>query len=336
MNKSKNKAIEYLRLFRLQTAAVTASTCLIGGLVMNQRDLFLLFVLFLVGLLYHIFGFVLNEYVDINVDNKSKDLKDKPLVSGSISKVNALFVVGFSSILACVLLVVFFQSIFSILFFAIALLLGGIYDVYGKTLFASDFVLAGGFFFLFLAGAATVSTIFPILVYICGILYFLQIVFNNAVEGGLKDIDHDALGGGRTLAIRLGVKEHLGKLSVSNSFLTFAFSLRVVFVIFLIFLGLQLEPIFWSQKYLVGIFLAVLFLLVSFVSMFKFLQNTAFDRGRLKRLFSFHEISSYSAFLIILYPLLGLNFSVFLILLPFFWFLLLNLALYGTLLEPRV
>jgi len=40
----KNKILGYLQLSRLQTAATTALTPVIGGLIMGQRDIFLLFI----------------------------------------------------------------------------------------------------------------------------------------------------------------------------------------------------------------------------------------------------------------------------------------------------
>ena len=132
MSNIKNRILEHLRLFRFQTAAATASAPLIGGLIMNQRDPFPLFILFLIGVLYHIFGFVLNEYADIEADKKSADLKEKPLVSGSIIKEQALFIVVLSCTFSCALIIFTSQSPFPILFFISALLLGGTYDIYGK------------------------------------------------------------------------------------------------------------------------------------------------------------------------------------------------------------
>jgi len=332
----KNRTLEYLRLFRFQTAAATASAPLIGGLVMNQRDPFLLFVLFLIGILYHIFGFVLNEYVDIEVDKKSDDLKEKPLVSGSITKKHALFIVVLSCICACAVIVFTFQSVFPILFFIFALLLGGIYDVYGKKIHGSDLVLAGGFFFLCLTGVSTISTHFTTLVYVVCLLYFFQIVFNNAIEGGLKDVNHDALGGVKTLAIRTGVNVHLGKLHVTKSFALFACGLRIAFVALLVLLGLQMKPSFWSEDHIFNIVIVLFLVVILFATLYKFLQRSKFDREKMKKLFSVHEMTSYSMILVVLLPILGLQITAILLLLPVVWYLMFNIVLYGKLLQPQI
>ena len=86
MSAIKTTLFEYLRLLRLQTGAATASAPLIGGLVLGQRDILHLVVLFLIGICYHIFGFVLNEYKDVEFDKQAIDLKEKQLVSGSITR----------------------------------------------------------------------------------------------------------------------------------------------------------------------------------------------------------------------------------------------------------
>ncbi len=335
MGTIKKKTITYLQLFRLQTAAVTATTPLIGGLLMNQRDPLLLTMLFAVGILYHIFGFVLNEYVDIEVDKKSDDLKKKPLVSGAITKNTALPIVMVSMIGACVLLIFFFQSVFPILFFIVALFLGLLYDVYGKRMPGSDFVLAGGFFFLCLTGASTSSLAFPTMVYLVCLLYFFQIVFNNAVEGGLKDVDHDALGGAKTLATRMGVYIHNGTLQTTKTFSAFAYSVRIIFFGLIVVLGLQQELAFWEGNIFLRL-TAVLFGLVMFATLHLFMCPLPFDRGRLKRLFSIHEMTSYFLVLVVLSPLLGLWLTLILIFIPTCWYIALNIALYGKLLQPQV
>ena len=68
----KQRFFEYLRLIRPQGAAATAAVVIIGSLLMmEQLNMLHLFILFIIGVLGHIFGFVLNEYVDIEVDKKS-------------------------------------------------------------------------------------------------------------------------------------------------------------------------------------------------------------------------------------------------------------------------
>jgi 4-hydroxybenzoate polyprenyltransferase len=327
---------EYLSLFRIQTAATTATAPLLGGLVMGQRDVIHLAVLIVIGLLYHIFGFVLNEYADIEVDRKSIDLKEKPLVSGSITKNQALFIVIVSIICSYALIVYFYRSIYPISFFSLALILGGLYDLYGKKLAGMDFVLAGGFFFVCLMGASTISTDFNVLVYIVCLIYFFQIIFNNAVEGGLKDVDHDGIGGAKTLAQSMGVNVNRGVVQITKSFASFAYGLRFIFLGLIVILGSQTQLDIWSYKHGSHMILIVFLAVVLLTALSRFIKSMKFDRSRLKKLFSLHEMASYFIVIIALSPLFSWQITLSLLLLPLVWYLIFNITLYGTLLEPRV
>jgi len=329
--------LEYLRLPRLQTAAVTALTPIVGSLVMGQHDIFLLLILFFIGFLYHIYGFVLNEYVDVEVDKKSIDLKKKPLVSGIVPKEVALFISLLSCASSCLLTIYFFPSVLPILFLLFAILLGGIYDAYGKKIPGSDFILGLGFFFICLMGASTVSHDFTTLTYIVCSIYFVHIVFNNAVEGGLKDVDHDTIAGAKTLATRMGVTIQNGRLKVTKTFAVFSCIIKIIFIGLIVSLCFQPEiSFFLSYKYAIQITLIVFFAVTVFLTMYKFLHSSIFDRSRLKRLFSVHEISSYFMLVISLYSLIDLRPTIFLIFFPFIWYILFNVILYGKLLQPQV
>jgi len=336
MSTIKNTIREYLSLLRIQTGAVTASAPLLGGLIMGQRDVSHLAVLFVIGLFYHIFGFVLNEYVDIEVDKKSIDLKKKPLVSGSITKNHALFIVIISILCSYALIVFFYRSIYPISFLSLALLLGGLYDIYGKRIVGMDFVLAGGFFFICLMGASTISTDFNVLVYLVCLMYFFQITFNNAFEGGLKDVDHDGIGGAKTLAQSMGVNVKVGVLKITKSFTIFAYVLRIIFLGLLVFLGSQPQLNIWSYKHGIQMIMIVFLAVISFGILSRFLKSVKFDRFRLMRLFSLHEMTSFFMVILTLSPLFDVWITVFLLLLPTVWYLVTNMALYGKPLEPRV
>lgn len=332
----KNRMLEYLRLLRIQTAATTALTPLIGGLIMGQRDISLLLILLLIGFLYHIYGFVLNEYVDIDIDIKSVDLQNKPLVSGSIPKKYALMIVFLSCVGACLLTIFFLPSVLTILFLLFALLLGGIYDVFGKKIPGSDTILGGSFFSMCLMGASTVSNDFTLVTYVVCSIYFVHIVFNNAVEGGLKDVTHDRIAGAKTLATCMGVSVQQGKLGISKSFIVFAYCVKMIFIGLVVLLGFQQEINLWSERYILQVIMIVFLMIIVFFTLYKFLHLSIFDRPKLKRLFSIHEIASYFILLSVVSPMLEQWVIIFLVFLPSLWYLMFNSILYGKLLQPQV
>ena len=107
------KLLAYFRLMRIHSGASESLLLLLGALVMGQHNLVLLGVLFFIGLLFHIDGFISNEYADIEVDKLSIDIKNKPLLSGEISKTHAM-IVAWASCVGVYLLTIFF--FFSVLF----------------------------------------------------------------------------------------------------------------------------------------------------------------------------------------------------------------------------
>jgi 4-hydroxybenzoate polyprenyltransferase len=343
-----NQVLEYIRLFRLQTGAITAVAPIFGYFCLaaiNDIEFKIvdIFLLFIIGIFMHIFIFVLNEYIDVDIDRLSPDLTEKPLVKGSVSMKGAAAVIIISFVLTYILTIFFFLRFWAIITLTLSFVFGAIYDIYGKKFPGSDFVLALWIFWFCLFGASTLTSDnpfeLPTLIYIVAGLGFMQIIFNNAVEGGIKDVDHDHLGGAKTLATVMGVKVKRGKLSLSASFKGFTWGLKIVHIALFLTLFLMPDLDLWGfepfYKSLIIIFILLLIIAI-FYTTYRFINIGKFDRSKLKRIFSIHEISTYFIVPIILIPLLGIIVAIGLLLLPLIWFIFLNLGLYGSPLEPRV
>ena len=223
--------MEFLKLFRLQTGATTALAPVIGYLIMAAQtnyevQIITLVVLFIIGILMHIFEFVLNEYIDLDVDRRSPDLKEKPLVKGSVSPLAALVVVIVAMTLSYLMAILFFFDLWTMIFLTLAFEFGAIYDIFGKRFAGSDFMLALWIFFFCLFGASTISHNFTAILILVAGLGFFQILFNNAIEGGLKDSDHDASAGAKTLANSLGVQVINGKPVIPTQFKVVSYAIK--------------------------------------------------------------------------------------------------------------
>jgi 4-hydroxybenzoate polyprenyltransferase len=332
----KDKILTYLRLSRFHAAASESLLILIAALLMSQKDPLLLIILFCIGIIYHVYLFVLNEYADIEVDRLSKDLTKKPLVSGDISERSALVVVFFAAIVLYVLTIFFFLSFFALLFLTLALIFGALYDFYGKRIVGySDLLVAASLAFIFLFGAGAVSNQLTNLIYIIAGMIFVAIVFANAVEGGLKDVDHDYLGGARTLATILGVKVVEGKLLMTTRFRLFSSSLIGICFILLFFLGYQSEVNLFGQEY-VRLAITAAMVLVILVVSYRLLSLKIFDRTKIKRLYAILNSAGGIVLLIILVPLIGVYVTIILLVVPIAWYVFFNIILYGKPLQPVV
>ena len=111
-------------------------------------------------------------------------------------------------------------------------LMGAFYDFYGKKIAGSDFFLAISISFIFLFGALAVGK--PnIITWIIFLLTFNQSLHMNAVEGGIKDSDHDFMMGVSNLALGSGVKVDKDKIFIPNSFKIFSMAIRIFSAILL-------------------------------------------------------------------------------------------------------
>ncbi|RLF62886.1 MAG: hypothetical protein DRN16_00285 [Thermoplasmata archaeon] len=333
----KEKIIAYSRLCRLQATGLIATLSVIGAAVAGQKNPFLLGMVFIIGVFYHIFLYVLNDYVDLEVDKKSKDLQRKPLVSGVIPKQNALILTGAAIIIMYVLTIIFFPYIQALLVLSFAVLLGIIYDCFGKKMpGVADFIMAGSLAATFLFGASTVSNPFSMIIYLTFLIILFFTVYGNAVEGGLKDVDHDYLGGAKTLATIMGVKVEDGRLLMTKKFAFFSWSIEIISFILILLLANQPEiNIFRSGDYLkIGV--VVFLIIIALISTVMFLTLKKFDRAKMKKLFGVINSSSGALIIILLLPLLDLIKTIILLLLPITWYIIFNTVLYGKPMQPDI
>jgi len=338
---------QFITLLRLQTGATTAIAPVTGyilavilktGLITNVKFPELI-ILFIIGIFIHIFLFVYNEVRDVDIDRLSPDLKKKPLVSGIISEWEGLAVVYASLMINAVLVLLFFFSFWPVLLMILLTIFNAMYDIVGKKVPGADLFIAIGIFLAVLFGASVVGKQFERIIIIVGLLAFMQIMFNNSVEGGLKDVDHDHIGGARTIAGISGLKVRQKTIKITPAFKSYAYFLKITHISLLIFLlntNLLKESYSENQYVIIVYILLILLILAIFVSMHRFLNLTDFDRRKMLPLFSMHEISTYYLVPVALSPLIGMLAAVVLMLIPLIWYVSLNIILYGSPLQPRV
>lgn len=325
---------QWLRLIRLQSGAATAITPVFGALVVmssNGFDIVHLIILFIMGLLLHIYGFVLNEYCDLEVDRFSEHLLEKPLIKGTIEREQALY---FSITVMIVLIamgIIFFFDTIALLTLIIAITLGGIYDIFGKKFFGADFVLGGCIFFFTIYGALTVSLRFDPLVILVAFLFFLQLSFQTGVTGGMKDIPHDYAANVKTSPVYLGCRVESGKLIITEKFKAYVLSMKLlhIAVIFAAIL-FGLVPIPSETGMAIFQMLLLLFLLgVMLLAAEKAVSMRRFHRAELMKTLGTIEIATYPTTPLLLLGVLGIYTVLFLMFFPIVWLVLFVFIIYG-------
>jgi 4-hydroxybenzoate polyprenyltransferase len=320
---------EFAKLSSAHFIFLTAIIPLTGAISMGEKDLFLLTMLFLIGLSAHIVGFAFNHYIDIEVDRLISSTNKRPLPSGSILKRHALLYILIVLLLGCVLTLYFYGTIL-LLLYLFGILLAVLYDLYSKRISGMDFVLAASVTVGVVFGAATVSFQLSSLIGILCILAFLQTLNLNLIAGGIKDADHDYLIHSQHLSTRLGVRVEHGILRIPLSFQRIAYLLGTLYAL-CVFLPLLFGVI---HLHVVLLLLLLLFNVLFFVVTYKMVHLKSFRRQEIRAYVVLQYTINWFNIPILLMsvaPLAG-----FLLLYPIIGLVVSNVILYRTIARPQV
>jgi 4-hydroxybenzoate polyprenyltransferase len=333
--------LDVLRLYRIHTAMVSAA---VPGLVayMVGGGPFLLIGIIVGSILHHAWGFSFNEIIDLEVDRRNPDLSHKPLVSGRITKQAA----GLLSLLALVLSFIFFligpllegeNSMIPLVLLLGATVTGSIYNIYGKKFPLSDVFIALWYALLITAAASSVEGWgpYPVGIWAAVVLGFLHILFNNSVEGGLKDVKNDRRSGARTLAVVCNCRGGEDQLVIPALFLGWGYALRGVFIIAASVFGLLIaDRADWGNWIKV---------VIPLVGLFVFLHGLTFLQARVKlrrkdliKRFAIHELISFTLCLIVLMPAAGIIPVIVALAAPILWVVMFNRLIFRSTVAPKV
>jgi 4-hydroxybenzoate polyprenyltransferase len=329
---------DYVRLARLHSSVLTGLTALFGALAIKpDTDLMVLMAIYFAGICVHIFGFVLNEYFDLEVDRHLEELSSKPLVSGAVTPGKALaFCLGSAAVSYIFILLAtkFVINPWPFLFLTLTLAIFYAYDRWGKQLVITDLLLAGFVGFLCLAGASVIAWPVNLLTVVVASLAFLQLFLQNGLAG-MKDVKHDMEAGAITTPIRLGVRinEDSTRITVSTRFKNYIIIFKIfhVFIIFgYIFYQARGDALNGLQLFL--LIIGTVFMLSL---MFKILTMRIFERDKLIRFIGAHEIVTYSLIPLLFIGILGWLSIFLLIIFPIIWLAAFMMLMYGRLL-PQI
>jgi len=291
-----------------------------------------LIVLFAIGCFSHVYGFVINDVMDVKVDKLSQELTARPLVSGSITIKKATYFAISCMIASFILSTIFFEELTSFIFLIsiliLAYILATIYNIASKKYPGMDIFVAGAVFFLIIAGASTVGTP-TILAWIVALIGAIQVLFMNMINGAIKDIDHDVKGMANTIAIKLGAGTHGGIVTLPIAFKTVGYAVELArsCLVFVPFIFLSL--IYQSWQIAVLLILTVL----TFFSIYKLFSIKKFDRNRIRKHIGIIVIFMYSTT-----PIMLSSLNLYIILVAFvppLWFVSSNLLIHKTIFEPK-
>ncbi len=221
---------EYAKLIRPYGILFLGFTPVFGAICNGETDFTNLFILFIIGILAHIFTFVQNDIFDIEIDKKSSYVSERPLIIGTVSRGEAIFLVIFSLLASVALAGVFLFTNLSFLVLLLSFLLMTLYNKYSKRLFAMEYVLGIGVFTYSLFGALTVSEKVSTLAIIIGLVGMMQWLFSVGVFANMKDVKYDTKMGVKTTPTIFGVKEADDSLQIPIVFKCYAFAIKILHI----------------------------------------------------------------------------------------------------------
>lgn len=336
----KKTILDFLRLIRAPLLIGMPLPVLYGAISVQNLTILNIIPLLIIGILSGIYSFVLNDYIDIDIDRLRSELSKRPLVSGTISKKTAKIVI-LSCFIGAYLVIFLFFFRFEINFFTalavliIADILGAIYNIYGKKITGSDLIVALSQSLFLLFGALIVSSKISIgfITWILFSLTFLQLFYMNAIAAALKDVDHDYIKKIRNLAFIFGVKvANNKKFIVPTAFKILGTGIRCtsIFVIFLPFF-------YYNVKYqIIQIALLLILSIITMYCNFKILFLKKFDKSKLKKMIMIQLALHYIIVPIILISFTNLVIILLITFVPIIWYFLVSYTINEKSLDPQM
>jgi 4-hydroxybenzoate polyprenyltransferase len=332
------KVSAYAKLLRVPGIGAFGIVPVIAALTVGMYDLYTLTVVFIIGAFASVFGFLINDYVDVELDRYVDELRKKPLVSGEVSKKNALmiaFLLAFTSFFFMGL--IWYNQSFDyykflgLICMILAGILGTFYDVFGKNIVGSDFLVAISVALIFLFGALSFAQ--PnVITWIVFILTFENILYMNAVQNGIKDADHDYKMGVKNIARSMGVVVQENSIVIPRSFQAFGFGLRLFSAVLFFVPFIVFRYSYYPWQIILLVLLIVLYLYLDA----RMLSIKAFDRSQIRKIIGIQSFLRYSLVPVMLIKFIGVIPSFLLILIPIAWYIIFTPLLREKLFKPRM
>lgn len=326
------RSLELLRLGRIEFAGFLFCVMLSGALSLYGDAVRLsdVVVLLALALLSNQWSFAHNDWCDLEIDRNSSELVNRPLVRGTVS-----IAAVWTTIICCILAnlavaVIWLDGFWGLLVLLSSVILGLLYNKLSKVVPGTDILFAASTALLCFLGAllASGSQKAPGLTWnlvwvVVAIQFIDHVIFNAGAT--IKDVKNDSASSALTTAVFLGVKVgENDELLISERFRGAIILLRL----------LSLSALFTSPFWTGVPFTvpqAMLLAIVGSASLYltiSAMMISTFDRGLIGRRWMMQEATAKLMIPLLLAQTAGWGWCLFLIVVPFGWFLACNVVLY--------
>lgn len=239
------------RFARFGMAPLTVSVPILGALAADSRPTFWqVYILALIGLSAHSFGFGLNDLMDLNLDRTVPIRQSSPLISGRLSERVAWGFVLLQIPFSLLLYASAFETHDGLLVLCISITLAALYNLFSKwgriPRILPEVALAASIGLLCAAGALSINPLTENSIIFAGTLALILLLLNS-VPSGLKDLKTDAEFGARSFLIGAGGHFTDDDHYVLPGWIMFyAGGLQLVILVGLLTLIVSLHPALWA------------------------------------------------------------------------------------------
>ncbi|MEI6332615.1 MAG: UbiA family prenyltransferase [Pseudanabaena sp. ELA645] len=251
------KFYNLLLVSRALMSPLTISAPIMGWLTVSKYlSVYEFLSLGIVGFCFHLFGFALNDILDLNIDKNAPSRKKSPLVIG---KVKLWEVWSFTLIQIPVMLAVYYfliqGSTIGLIVLCSSIILGAIYDIWSKQgnlpKFLAELALASSIGMLSLVGALSKTEQISLKSIIFALSLTLLLLLLNSVPSGLKDLKTDFESGAKSFVISAGCRmRDSDQIFIPKKVWIYSTILQVLIIVSLV-LMMQLFVISWQTNVLV-------------------------------------------------------------------------------------
>jgi len=322
---------EFLKLGRIEFAGFLICTMLSGALCIKGENLMVSEALpvAIIAILSNMWGFAHNDFHDAKLDSLSTELSSRPLVKGTITPGNGIIFIGIliSATLLTTLLFSFDKTNALLVLFT-SIILAGAYNAFSKQIPGMDFLFGASTGLLCFLGGMLVSV--PSTPYIpssklllvISSIYFLEYTIFN-IGSTLKDVKNDMSANAKNIAIMLGVTvEDDNEFTISIRFTAMLLVLKTASLLLILITATKI-----CNNYI-----QLLLLLAGIFSLYLTFNATRiheYDRQEIGRRWIKQDAVSKLLSPLLLFPIIGISWFLFLTIFPFVWFLLSTIVLHG-------
>lgn len=343
------KLVNWAKTMRVQTALVTALAVWVGYITVSPLNIRSTIILGAIGLYYHIFGFTMNEVEDYEYDASIGNGSEHPIARGRVHAGIAKYVAAGAAILSITISALSGYSIYGTLLLCVALIPAILYNKYSKKHWWSNIYLSMWAVLMVFAGALHAGT--PnVITYLMALGIGIQI-FVQVMEGSLKDMHGTENSMCQVLGAKLvSTSEYLSSRSEKDiEPLMYETDTDII-----TYSKKFIAVLYGSKAVELGVFIAVAYSFrtqvqdvmlqytsiyfitsIIFITSLSMLTVYVYDRDKVKKMSSIHELSAILLIGLTVYPLDRYG-GVFVALAPILWYIVVNQILHSGPLNPDV